>query len=81
MSPLTTLGVAHVTGDMAGSASGVINTFHQTGQSVGLAVVVALTANLKPYATAFNVSEAILMVYAVIAFLATLNIVRIERRN
>lgn len=81
MSPLTTLGVAHVTGDMAGSASGVINTFHQTGQSVGLAVVVALTANLKPYATAFNVSGAILMVYAVIAFLATLNIVRIERRN
>lgn len=80
MSPLTTLGVAHATPDIAGSASGVINTFHQTGQSIGLAVVVALTANVGAFAPAFNLSATILMGYAVVALVAMLNVVRLDHK-
>lgn len=80
MSPLTTLGVAHATPDIAGAASGVINTFHQTGQSIGLAAVVALTANIGAFAPAFNNAAVVLAGYAVVALVAMLNVVRLERR-
>lgn len=47
MSPLTSLGVSNTTPDIAGSASGVVNTFHQTGQSIGLAITIALTGSIN----------------------------------
>lgn len=44
LSPLTVAGVANTTPEMSGSASGVVNTVHQIGGSVGLSIVVALTS-------------------------------------
>ena len=44
LSPLTTAGIAGVSGSDAGAASGVVNTAHQLGNSLGLAVLVAAAA-------------------------------------
>lgn len=40
--PMTTFGIADATAQDAGAASGVVNTFHQVGMSLGLAVLVAV---------------------------------------
>jgi EmrB/QacA subfamily drug resistance transporter len=42
--PLTSAGIAGVTGDDAGAASGLVNTFHQLGSALGLGVLVAVSA-------------------------------------
>ena len=42
LSPMTSAGVAGVDGADAGAASGVLNVFHQMGNSLGLAVLIAL---------------------------------------
>lgn len=42
--PMTTFGLAGTTAKDAGAASGVINTFHQVGLSLGLGILVAVAA-------------------------------------
>jgi EmrB/QacA subfamily drug resistance transporter len=42
--PLTSAGIAGVTGRDAGAASGLVNTFHQLGSALGLGVLVAVSA-------------------------------------
>lgn len=42
--PLTTAGLARVTAAEAGAASGLVNTTHQLGSTLGVAVLVALSA-------------------------------------
>lgn len=71
ISPLTSLGVAGTTGEIAGSASGVVNTFHQTGQSTGLAITIALTHDISNPAASFNAAMLIIAGYAFISLLAT----------
>ncbi len=44
LSPLTTAGISGVAGRDAGAAAGVVNTAHQLGNSLGLAVLVAAAA-------------------------------------
>jgi hypothetical protein len=44
LSPLTAAGIAGVPAQDAGAASGVVNVAHQLGNSLGLAVLVALAA-------------------------------------
>ncbi|MCD7134195.1 hypothetical protein [Limosilactobacillus rudii] len=39
----------NTTPDIAGSASGVVNTFHQTGQSVSLAITVVALARMPSH--------------------------------
>ncbi|WP_283621706.1 MFS transporter [Limosilactobacillus avium] len=80
MSPLTSLGVSNTTPDIAGSTSGVVNTFHQTGQSIGLAITIALTGSINSYAKSFNMAMVVLLVYTVVALLATTNIVRLQKK-
>jgi predicted MFS family arabinose efflux permease len=46
--PLTSAGIAGVTADDAGAASGLVNTFHQLGSALGLAVLVAVAATAGP---------------------------------
>ncbi|WP_238333835.1 MFS transporter [Ligilactobacillus saerimneri] len=46
MSPLTVAGVAGVADEIAGAASGVVNTFHQIGGAVGLAIVSEASKNI-----------------------------------
>ncbi|MGR8825934.1 MFS transporter [Leuconostoc mesenteroides] len=47
LSPLTVAGVAHTGPEIAGAASGVVNTTHQIGSSVGLSLIVAMTSGIK----------------------------------
>jgi EmrB/QacA subfamily drug resistance transporter len=42
--PLTAAGIAGVTADDAGAASGLVNTMHQLGSTLGVAILVALSA-------------------------------------
>lgn len=46
--PMTSAGLAGVTGSDAGASSGVINTFHQVGSALGLSILVAVGAASVP---------------------------------
>jgi EmrB/QacA subfamily drug resistance transporter len=46
--PLTSYALAGITGPDAGAASGLLNTAHQLGSSLGLAVLVALGSSAAP---------------------------------
>jgi EmrB/QacA subfamily drug resistance transporter len=46
--PMTTFGIAGTSPEDAGAASGVVNTFHQLGTSVGLGVLVAVATTVAP---------------------------------
>lgn len=72
--------MAHTTADISGSASGVLNTFHQTGQSIGLALVTALTSGIHSYTGSFNAAMLVLLFYATIALLATSSIMLNKKR-
>lgn len=43
--PLTSAGIAGVSTRDAGAASGLVNTFHQIGMSLGLGILMAVSAN------------------------------------
>lgn len=70
MAPLTALGVQNTTGAEAGAASGVVNTFHQIGQSTGLAITIALVGSIADPAVSFNRAVMILMMITFIAVIA-----------
>ncbi len=40
--PMTSFGISGATADDAGAASGVVNTFHQVGSSLGLGILIAV---------------------------------------
>jgi predicted MFS family arabinose efflux permease len=46
--PLTSFGIVGVRAEDAGAASGLVNTAHQLGMALGLAVLVAAAAHLNP---------------------------------
>jgi EmrB/QacA subfamily drug resistance transporter len=46
--PMTTFGIAGTRPEDAGAASGVVNTFHQLGTSVGLGILVAVATIAAP---------------------------------
>ena len=71
--PMTTFGIAGATASDAGAASGVVNTFHQVGSSLGLGILVAVagsaaTANSAP--AAFITAEATAALTGASIFLA-----------
>jgi hypothetical protein len=49
--PMTTFGLAGATASDAGAASGVVNTFHQVGSSLGLAILVAVAGTAAAQST------------------------------
>lgn len=75
LSPLTVSGIANTDRDIAGSASGVVNTIHQIGGSIGLSLVVALTSSISAPTQTYRVSLIIIAAYLVIALLAAINII------
>lgn len=50
--PLTSAGIAGVSGADAGAASGLVNTCHQLGMAIGLALLVTVSAGAGPDLTA-----------------------------
>ncbi len=76
MSPLTVAGVADTSGDIAGAASGVVNTVHQIGGAVGLSIVSEMVAGIASPVMMINHAQAWMVVLAVIMLIAGLNILR-----
>ncbi len=76
MSPLTVAGVANTSDDIAGAASGVVNTVHQIGGAVGLSIVSAAVAGITDATKMIDQAQLVMVVLAVIMLLAGLNILR-----
>ena len=76
MSPLTVAGVARIPDDIAGAASGVVNTVHQIGGAVGLAIVSEGVAGITSPSASIDRAQWIMVILAVIMLLAGLNILR-----
>lgn len=74
LSPLTVAGVANTDPQIAGSASGVVNTVHQVGSSVGLSIVTLLTAGISSPVISFDHASWIMTTLMGIAVLAVVNI-------
>ncbi|MCJ8185210.1 MFS transporter [Lactiplantibacillus pentosus] len=74
LSPLTIAGVANTDADIAGAASGVVNTVHQFGQSVGMSIVVAMTSGFNNPATSDHYQLLIIAVIFMLSFIASLGI-------
>ncbi|WP_203642386.1 MFS transporter [Levilactobacillus andaensis] len=72
LSPLTAEGVANTDPEIAGAASGVVNTVHQFGQSVGISVVVALTSGVHDFSTSYHDQLLIITLIAGLSLLAAL---------
>lgn len=72
LSPLTVEGVANTDSEIAGAASGVVNTVHQFGQSVGISIVVALTSGLHPFTTSYVTQLLIITAISGLSFFAAL---------
>ena len=56
--PMTSFGLAGASGDDAGAASGLVNTFHQVGSSLGLGVLAAVAAASVPSGTSASAALA-----------------------
>ncbi|MBO1307157.1 MFS transporter [Enterococcus sp. 669A] len=67
LSPLTASGIANTTANEAGAASGVVNMVHQIGGSIGLSVVIALSASIADPVEGFHVQMMIATVLIVIS--------------
>ncbi|GAA3602128.1 MFS transporter [Secundilactobacillus similis] len=74
LSPLTVSGVANTDPEIAGSASGVVNTVHQVGSSFGLSVITLLTSGIVNPTVSYNHSVTLMVVLMGIALLAVINI-------
>ncbi|WP_461240167.1 MFS transporter [Paucilactobacillus sp. N302-9] len=74
LSTLTVAGVANTDPQIAGSASGVVNTVHQIGSSVGLSVITMITANLTSPVISYNTATSIMTIFMLISVLAVINI-------
>ena len=80
LSPLTVAGVANTDPQIAGSASGVVNTVHQVGSSVGLSIVTLLTAGISSPVISFDHASWIMTTLMGIAVLEVINIIGSNNR-
>lgn len=76
MSPLTVAGVADASGDIAGAASGVVNTVHQIGGAVGLSIVSEMVAGVTKPAAMIDHAQAWMVVLAIGMLIGAVNILR-----
>lgn len=79
LSPLTVSGVANTTPEMTGSASGIVNTVHQIGGSVGLSVVVALVSQYQAPDLSFDHAMIWITVIVGISLLCSLGILKVSK--
>lgn len=76
MGPATVAGVAGTSGEIAGAASGVVNTFHQIGGAVGLAFISTMINGLKGADVMIDQAQFWMVVLAIIMTVAAINILR-----
>ncbi|WP_265455265.1 MFS transporter [Enterococcus sp. HY326] len=76
LSPLTAAGIAHTSAEEAGAAAGVVNMVHQIGGSVGLSIVVALSAGVSDLIASYQLQMTIATVFVLISLLSAIFLVR-----
>ncbi|WP_338231239.1 MFS transporter [Companilactobacillus muriivasis] len=81
LSPLTAEGVANTDPEIAGAASGVVNTVHQIGQSVGIAAVVALTSGVHGFSTSYIDQLLIITIISGLSLIAALFLLNITKNQ
>ena len=81
LSPLTAEGVANTDPEIAGAASGVVNTVHQIGQSVGIASVVALTSGVQGFSTSYIDQLLIITMISGLSLIAALFLLNITKNQ
>lgn len=73
LSPLTVAGIAYAKDEDAGAASGVVNTVHQIGGSVGLSIIIAITTLFTNHS--YNIGMTIGAILIFISLLFTIFII------
>jgi len=81
LSPLTAEGVANTDPEIAGAASGVVNTVHQFGQSVGISVVVALTSGVHNFSTSYLDQLLVISAISGLSLIAALVLLESEKQQ
>jgi len=81
LSPLTVEGVANTDPEIAGAASGVVNTVHQFGQAVGISAVVALTNGLHPFTTSYLTQLLIITAISGLSFIAAVVLLASQKQR
>ncbi|CAH1851956.1 MFS transporter [Convivina praedatoris] len=76
LSPLTVAGVANTKAYISGAASGMVNTTHQIGSSVGLSIIIALTANMKLPAMQYQHALWIISIFMLMAIIIAWLVIR-----
>lgn len=76
MSPLTVAGVANTSDDIAGAASGVVNTVHQIGGAVGLSIISEMVAGISSASVMIDRAQMGMVILAIVMLIAGLNILR-----
>ncbi|WP_318766147.1 MFS transporter [Lactiplantibacillus carotarum] len=81
LSPLTVAGVARTNASMSGAASSVVNTIHQIGGSVGLSIVVALTAGISEPIPSYNMTSQLMVIMVLVAMIFSVGVAKFSSNN
>lgn len=76
MSLITSVGVSNTSKSLAGAASGVINTLHQLGGSIGLAIVVAIASQTNHFINYYHHAMLITTIFLIISFIMCMSLIR-----
>ncbi len=79
LSPLTVAGISHTTANEAGSASGVVNTVHQLGGTIGFSIVIAISSLFSN--NSYNIGMIICTIFLIIALLCTIFLIIPNEKN
>ena len=71
LSPLTNLGVEGVSHKNTGSASGLVNTSHQIGGAIGLAIMMTLSDKTQNLTESYQISMLCALFFIILAFIET----------
>ena len=69
LAPLTAAGVAGVSPELSGAASGLTNMMHQLGGPVGLSIVVLFSSSVIDLSAYYHLIMAFITVFLLIGFL------------
>ncbi|WP_436667276.1 MFS transporter [Latilactobacillus sakei] len=75
LSPLTVAGVANTLPEDSGAASGVVNMVHQIGGSIGMALVVAVSATVKTEPASYHLAMLTATALLIAALIAVIGLI------
>lgn len=79
LSPITSAGVANTNAELSGAASGVVNTLHQIGGSMGLAIVVAIASKSNNITNYYHTSMVVTSLFLLVMLIICLTLIPSKR--